>query len=350
MSGYRQDRQLPHANRVARQNEVSSRPGTGPLRPIGNSSAGPARRRGLENPVTVFMREIGLPQYAEALRDNGFDDMETLMGIEEEHMRDIGMAVGHIVKLKRRLQELESAHGNALAPPRALQGKGFAPCGTTMTAVQMSWQQVKNLGTEVVGGLFYKKFFMLEPSAKSLFPISVRLRYKDWDTEEEEGADPAESPALRKLWAKFVTVVGSAVAGIQDTTKLVPMLQQLGMRHVNYGLKPEYFNLAGRVLIEVLSEWLGDSFTKEVENAWVMVSGFMVATMYAGYNSALLELKNKELQLKECSSGRVSTTGSEVGSRQITPGDNSEDGRQEIERQLDLQSLSDLPEFESSMH
>ena len=36
----------------------------------------------------------------------------------------------------------------------------------------------------------------------------------------------------------------------KDTTKLVPMLQQLGMRHVNYGLKPEYFNLAGRVLIE----------------------------------------------------------------------------------------------------
>ena len=37
----------------------------------------------------------------------------------------------------------------------------------------------------------------------------------------------------------------------------------------------------------------------QVENAWVMVSGFMVATMYAGYNSALLELKNKELQLKD---------------------------------------------------
>ncbi|CAJ1330447.1 unnamed protein product [Effrenium voratum] len=178
MSGYRQDRQLPHANRVARQNEVSSRPGTGPLRPIGNSSAGPARRRGLENPVTVFMREIGLPQYAEALRDNGFDDMETLMGIEEEHMRDIGMAVGHIVKLKRRLQELESAHGNALAPPRALQGKGFAPCGTTMTAVQMSWQQVKNLGTEVVGGLFYKKRASTGKMQRAVWSLSRKFVFK----------------------------------------------------------------------------------------------------------------------------------------------------------------------------
>ena len=56
--------------------------------------------------------------------------------------------------------------------------------------------------------------------AKALFPISVRLRYKDWDTDEEETEDPEESPALRKLWAKFITVVGSAVAGMQDTEKL----------------------------------------------------------------------------------------------------------------------------------
>eukprot|EP00438_Fugacium_kawagutii_P005329 Skav210303 [mRNA] locus=scaffold475:167736:168416:- [translate_table: standard] len=163
-----------------------------------------------------------------------------------------------------------------------------------MTAVQMSWQQVKQLGTDVVGGLFYKKFFVLEPSAKNLFPISMRLRYKDWDTDEEEGEDPSNSPALRKLWAKFITVVGSAVAGIQDTSRLVPMLQQLGMRHVGYGLKPEYFDLAGKVLIEVLAEWLGDSFTKEVENAWVMVSGFMVATMHCGYMMAAAEIKAKE--------------------------------------------------------
>ena len=103
---------------------------------------------------------------------------------------------------------------------------------------------MKQLGTDVVGALFYKKFFQFEPAAKALFPLSVRLRYKDWDTDEEEGGDPENSPALRKLWAKFITVVGSAVAGIQDCAKLVPNLQQLGIRHVGYGLKPEYFNIA----------------------------------------------------------------------------------------------------------
>ena len=233
------------------------------------------------------------------------------------------------------------------------------PVGTTLainsnalTTVQMSWLQVKQLGTDTVGGLFYKKFFQLEPTAKALFPMSVRLRYKDWDTDEEEGEDPTNSPALRKLWAKFVTVVGSAVAGIQDCSKLVPSLQQLGIRHVAYGLKPEYFNLAGKVLIEVLAEWLGESFTKEVENAWVMVSGFMVATMFAGFTSACSDIHAKELQLgflnstKDLSSTPASTVGSTITdgvsmtSRQVTPVEKDVDyGKEAYEVPDDLPTI-----------
>ena len=229
----------------------------------------------------------------------------------------------------------------------------FTAAGTTvalnsnaMTTVQMSWIQVKQLGTETVGGLFYTKFFKMEPSAKALFPLSVRLRYKDWDTDEEEAEDPTNSPALRKLWAKFITVVGSAVAGIQDCGKLVPNLQQLGVRHVGYGLKPEYFNIAGRVLIEVLAEWLGEGFTKEVENAWVMVSGFMVATMFAGFSSAFSDLRAKELQLAGMASSSkdlsptpmsVTTESTSLTSRQVTPLDKDlEDGKDGYE-------LDDLP-------
>lgn len=332
MSGYRQERDISgHTARAPRQQEVKA-----PIRSA--LVTGGARRRNLEkSEVTAFMREIGLPQYAEVLRDHGFEDMETLLGIEEEHMRDIGMPAGHIVKLKRHLRDADKVSMGGMnsmtqmqvaSLARPLQAKGFSPSQSNMTAVQLSWQQVKQLGTDVVGGLFYKKFFMLEPSAKALFPMSMRLRYKDWDTDEEEGEDPSNSPALRKLWAKFITVVGSAVAGIQDTAKLVPMLQQLGMRHVGYGLKPEYFDLAGKVLIEVLAEWLGEGFTKEVENAWVMVSGFMVATMHGGYLMAAAELKAKEKQVFVSSlkdySPPASTAGSDFESktsRQATPED-----------------------------
>ncbi|CAJ1357289.1 unnamed protein product [Effrenium voratum] len=214
MRSTRSERQISGTARMRREDLNAVKP----LRPLGAppGSGGPAARRRLEqSPVTAFLRELNLGQYAEVMRDHGFDDLETLICIEEPHMREMGMPAGHIVKLKRSLKEC-----GEVTVPRTLQSKAFQPCNTTMTAVQLSWQQVKALGTDVVGGLFYKKFFQIEPKAKALFPISVRLRYKDWDTHEEETEDPEESPALRKLWAKFITVVGSAVAGMQDTEKL----------------------------------------------------------------------------------------------------------------------------------
>ena len=190
MSGYRQDRDLPGTSRNARQDVKA---------PIRSAlvTGGPRRRNLEKSEVTAFMREIGLPQYAEVLRDHGFEDMETLLGIEEEHMRDIGMPAGHIVKFKRHLRDADKltlggsmnsmTQVQVASLARPLQAKGFSPNTSNLTAVQASWQQVKQLGTDVVGGLFYKKFFMLEPSAKALFPMSMRLRYKDWDTDEEEG-------------------------------------------------------------------------------------------------------------------------------------------------------------------
>ena len=217
------------------------------------------------------------------------------------------------------------------------------------TRVQMSWlklkdidpqrpqkQQVKakakpklkEIGLGKVGGLFYQKFFALEPDAKQLFPLSMRWRYKDWDTDEEEDPeDPTHSPALKNLWAKFISVVGSAVAGIQDGVRLVPMLQELGVRHAGYGLQASYFHLAGKILVDVIAEGLGDSFTKEVENAWVMVSSFMVATMLSGYNSALRDIQATEeqvrLHLQEASDAESTAlgeteVGTEIDCRQIT--------------------------------
>ena len=93
----------------------------------------------------------------------------------------------------------------------------------------------------------------------------------------------------------------------------------------------------------------------QVENAWVMVSGFMVATMYAGFSQAKWGVQNKEMQLKD-SSAPVSTTASDIdsksASRQITPFDDEHDVK-DFDGPLDLQYLklrSEVcPEFEASL-
>jgi len=256
-----------------------------------------------KSPVTIFLKEIGMGQYADAFYKNGFDDMEVLMDIEDDHMRELGLLPGHMLKLKKRLREAGQtaapasvSSSTASAPQRMLCSTSH-PSGTMMTTVQMSWVHVKEIGTDAAGELFYKKFFALQPEAKDLFPVSVRMRYRDWTSEEEESeTDLNNSPALRKLWAKVVDAVGSAVAGLQDINKLAPQLQQLGWRHVGYGLKPEYWRVAEQVLVEVLQEGLQDKFTDDVRDAWVMVYGFMTAIMLSGYQSAKAEIAAKELE------------------------------------------------------
>eukprot|EP00930_Biecheleria_cincta_P093271 TRINITY_DN8351_c0_g1_i2.p1 TRINITY_DN8351_c0_g1~~TRINITY_DN8351_c0_g1_i2.p1 ORF type:complete len:329 (-),score=70.02 TRINITY_DN8351_c0_g1_i2:280-1194(-) len=235
-----------------------------------------------QNPVAAFLRDIGLAKYAQPLVANGFDDLETLLDIEEDHLKEIGMLPGHIVKLKKKLGEM-GRH----SVPHSLPS--MQPDDEMMTAVQRSWATIKEIGTDEVGGMFYKKLFVLEPETVKLFPHSVRQRYRDWACEEEcpEIMDPkVGSPALRKLGSRVIDAVGGVVAGMHDFDRLVPMLQQLGMRHVGYGLNPEYWRLAEKVLLEVLRDILGQSFTKEVEMSWTMVYGFMTATMLSGFEAA----------------------------------------------------------------
>jgi len=70
------------------------------LNPVGRAPASRAKMLD-RSPVTAFLRESGLFQYAEIFLQSGFDDLDTLMDIEEEHMKEMGMPPGHVVKLKK---------------------------------------------------------------------------------------------------------------------------------------------------------------------------------------------------------------------------------------------------------
>mmetsp|Transcript_44058 Transcript_44058/g.79204 ORF Transcript_44058/g.79204 Transcript_44058/m.79204 type:complete len:369 (+) Transcript_44058:75-1181(+) len=276
------------------------------------------------NPVAVFLNNAGLGRYSEALISSGFDDMDTLLDIEDEHMRQLGMPPGHIVKLKKRLREMREAPTVDDTTHHHIARVGRTPASirqpdctaNQMTTVQISWVHVQNMGTDKVGEIFYKKFFKLRPDSKLLFPIGVRARYRDWTSGVDEDDDLDNSPALRKLFAKVIDAVGSAVAGLHDVGKLVPMLEKLGMRHLGYGMKDEYFQDAATVLIEVLKEGLGDMFTSDIEHAWVMVYSFMTATMVAGLRSAVAEVNaiqssvgsNSSRPPSECASEDTAST------------------------------------------
>lgn len=254
----------------------------------------------MNSELDEFLRELGLSQYGPALRSHGFDDMETILMINEEHMKDLGMRMGHIMKLKKRLaawapaapelleeEPEEEVKTYKMAPAPVLVSEKVGLSLPVIRSVKQSWTIVESLGTEVVAELFYKNLFKIAPVTKELFPITVRNRHRDWSSKEEEDEnDPVNSPALRKLFSKVLDAVGTAVAGLQDMASLVPHLTALGMRHVNYNTDAQHFAYGGQALLLTLRAGLGELYTPDVETAWKLVYDFVSATIVTGLKMA----------------------------------------------------------------
>ena len=121
--------------------------------------------------------------------------------------------------------------------------------------VQESWGKVIPV-SDTAAQLFYGKLFELDPSLKELFK-----------------GDMAEQGK------KLMTMINVAVNGLKRLESIVPAVQDLGKRHVDYGVKDEDYDTVGAALIWTLSQGLGDDFTDEVKDAWVTVYGILATTM-----------------------------------------------------------------------
>jgi len=282
---------------------------------------GPCDEGDPNHPVVAFLEENGLGQYAKALLRNGFDDMDTLCDIEDSDLKDLGIPRGHVLKFQKRLREFQlhqfsqdeslylptlhashhSVRQQAPAPQRRITREVPAAAMATMptaqmkSAVERSWDQVQALGTYAVAEMLYRHTFNLMPEAIQLFPSHVRMKYREWSADEaRDESNVFDSPALRKLFGKFINAVGCAVAGLHDNAKLVPMLTQLGGRHVNYGVHASHFQALGKAFNRTLAEILGGEFTQEVEGAWTMAYNFMSSIMLEGLRMAM---HDKEMAL-----------------------------------------------------
>jgi len=266
-----------------------------------------------ENPVAVFLEEHGLGQYVEAMVGSGFDEMETLMEIEDSDLKDLGVPRGHAMKLRRHLrqhmlseyQEVEREPLPRPMPQRQVEVRPV-PAKSKIVArpatkhrleasekakgdVERSWEKVCEIGSFKVGELLYRYTFELAPVSMNCFPVSVRSKYREWtpDEEGEENADLMQSVALRKLFAKVINAVGCTVAGLRDTGSLVPMLLALGNRHIAYGVPESYWVVLGEALQMTLADILGEDYTMEVKSAWATVYKFMSSIMIQGLREAI---------------------------------------------------------------
>ena len=124
-----------------------------------------------------------------------------------------------------------------------------------ITLVQESWKKCIPIA-DVAADLFYKKLFELDPSLKALFTSDIK----------EQGK-------------KLMQMITTAVRGLSNLPGIVSAVQDLGRRHVGYGVKDEHYATVGAALIWTLGQGLGDAFTEEVKEAWIETYTLLSNTM-----------------------------------------------------------------------
>jgi len=121
--------------------------------------------------------------------------------------------------------------------------------------VQESFAKVAPIADQAAE-IFYNKLFEFDPSLRKLFKNDM----------SEQG---------RKLMA----TLGVAVKSLTDLNGLVPVLQKLAERHVDYGVKAQDYTPVGNALLFALKQGLGDDFTPDVREAWVETFRLVSQTM-----------------------------------------------------------------------
>jgi len=123
--------------------------------------------------------------------------------------------------------------------------------------VQNSFAAIAPIADDAAA-LFYRRLFELDPRLQAMFKGDM--------TEQ------------RKKLRHMLTL---AVKGLNRLEQLVPVVEDLGRRHVGYGVEDRHYETVGEALLWTLEKGLGPAFTPETKEAWVTVSGLLATTMKA---------------------------------------------------------------------
>jgi len=110
--------------------------------------------------------------------------------------------------------------------------------------VQIGFRKVSENGQEAADR-FYAHLFEIAPQTRELFLNDMELQ-----------------------GAQFISKLGLIVAELQNFEGLLPVLEDLALRHVAYGVRPEHYRPVGEALQRMLAEELEDDYTPAVRAAW----------------------------------------------------------------------------------
>ena len=113
--------------------------------------------------------------------------------------------------------------------------------------------------SHVAALVFYQRLFELNPLLRPLFKTDIELQA-----------------------AKLMDMLSTALSLLEKPEALNDTLEDLGARHVGYGVKTEHYETVGEALLAMLSTVLGKEFTADTRKAWMDLYQFIAATMLRG--------------------------------------------------------------------
>jgi len=124
--------------------------------------------------------------------------------------------------------------------------------------VQESFKKVAPIAP-LAADLFYARLFELDPDLRLLFKSD-----------------------MKRQGMTLMTMLASAVRGLDNPDALVPVLKSLGRRHVVYGVKDTHYGTVGQALLDTLAHAMGEEFDDEMRAAWTAVFSLMASVMQMG--------------------------------------------------------------------
>jgi len=113
-----------------------------------------------------------------------------------------------------------------------------------VTLVQESFKKVAPIADKAAD-LFYDRLFTIAPEVRSLFPADLSEQKK-----------------------KLMAVLATAVTNLHQVEKVLPAVEELGRKHVVYGVTEKHYEPVGAALLWTLEQGLGPDFTPPVKAAW----------------------------------------------------------------------------------
>ncbi len=111
--------------------------------------------------------------------------------------------------------------------------------------VQSSFASVEPIADDAAK-IFYDKLFDYDPNLKRMFKSDMKTQGR-----------------------KLMSTLKVAIKGLDDLDNLVPVLENIAVQHLSYGVKAKDYTTVGNALLYALKVGLGSEWNPELRQAWI---------------------------------------------------------------------------------